>query len=288
MRRALIVILALLFPTVAWAQFAPVQIPPAQQLWTVDTVDERVIDDVVRGDTADELQAADFSFSSSPERTRENLAQLVDQARSQSPALADKLELFFASADVIGVTGGLMRGVGLDPHNVADVYALWWVTAWSAANGKETPSDAATYQAVQRQAHKVLGSVPDFTSTPDAYRQQYAEGMMVRAALLGSMSDEVQGKADQTKQVAALARQITQGTGFDLDTMVLTHEGFRPRQGAALDSTADDITPQFSSSNALSSKGEGGGFATYLTIAAVIGAGLGAVYLLGRVVSRRG
>ena len=274
MHRALIVILVLLFPTVAWAQFAPVQIPPAQQLWTVDTVDEKAVDDVVRGDAADELQAGDFSFSSSPERTQKNLAQLVAQARSQSPALADKLELFFASADVTGVTGGLMRSVGLDPHNVADVYALWWVTAWSAANGTETPSDAATYQAVQRQAHMVLGTAPDFISTSDAYRQQFAEGMMVRAALLGSMSDEAQGKAEEMKHVAAIAKPMTQDTGFDLDTMVLTREGFRPLEAAAL-----------GQQQPFDGKGR---LPTYLAIAAAAGAGFGAVYLLGRVASRKG
>lgn len=81
--------------------------------------------------------------------------------------------------DVVGEVGKAMRGYGLSPDNVADAYAVWWISAWSAANGVETTDDPAIYQAVKMQARAAFAATPDFAKLPDADRQQFAEASMI-------------------------------------------------------------------------------------------------------------
>ncbi len=284
--------LALTLSTATWAQFAPIQIAPAQQLWTVDVVDEKEVDHVVRTDPRDiqiESQiATDLSFSSSPQRTKSNLAHFVSKTREQSRSAGDDLERYFASTDVVGGTGDIMRSLGLDQHNVADAYALWWVVTWSAANGTESPGDPETYQAVQRQARAAFGATADFEKTTDADRQQFAEALMVQAVLMDNINDQMRGTTEGGKQISKAAKESAAGMGLNLDSMVLTREGFRPRKGAQLDGMADDHNVQLASSNAKVVGGEGSGLPIYLAIAAAAGAGLGAAYFLGKVANRKG
>lgn len=286
------VVLTLSISTAGLAQFAPIQIAPAQQLWTVDVVDEKAVNDVVVADPVDEQAyvptSTDLSFSPSSKRTQANLAQFVAKVRAQSPAAGDDLERFITTQDVLGTTGGIMGSLGLDPHNVADAYALWWIIVWAAANNQESPSDAATYQAVQRQARTAFGATTDFGQTSDADRQQFAEALMVQAALLDTTSDSVQGDAASMKLVAAAARKGAESMGLNLDTMVLTSEGFRPRKGAELERGADGADVQLASSDVTVAGEEGMGLPVYLAIAAAAGAGLGAAYLLGKAANRKG
>lgn len=77
--------------------------------------------------------------------------------------------------------------------------------------------------------------------------------------------------------------------GLNLDTMVLTREGFRPRDGAALDPSLGEADPQLASSSDTVPSGEGSGNSTtYLAIAVAAGAGLGAAYIAGKAAARKG
>lgn len=235
------------------------------------------------------VASVDLSFTPNPKRTKSNLAHFVSQVRGKSAAEAENLEQMFASADVIGLTGRAMRDVGLDPQNVADVYALWWVIAWSAANGVELTSDAGTYQAVQAQARAAFANTADFANTSEADRQQFAEALMVQAGILDSANDEARGDAANRKIVAQGARKGASEMGLNLDTMVLTREGFRPRDGAALDPSLGEADPQLASSSDTVPSGEGSGNSTtYLAIAVAAGAGLGAAYIAGKAAARKG
>ena len=235
---------------------------------------ESVVSDP-QGEAAMPPTSVDLSFISSPKRSKANLAYFVSQVRAKNADEADNLEQMFSSVDVIGLTGEAMRGVGLDPQNLADVYAIWWVIAWSAANGVESTNDASTYRAVQEQARAAFANLAGFSAASEADRQQFAETLMVQAGILDSANDEARGNAANSKIVAEAARRGAGEMGLNLDTMVLTREGFRPRDGAALGQQQPG-------------GGEGSSLPTYLAIAAAAGAGFGAVYLMGRVASHRG
>ena len=228
--------------------------------------------------------APDFSFRSASSRTRSNLAHFIAKTREQSPPAATDLQRTFSSMDIIGEAGKGMRAMGLDPHNVADAYALWWVLAWSAGNQVESPSDAPTYQAVRAQARAAFAATPGLAGRSDAEKQQFAEAMIVQAMILDSANDEVRGDPAQMRTLADQAKRGAREMGLDLVTMVLTKDGFRPREGAAANALDEE--------DRLATRDGGpdtsGSLKTYAAIAAAGGAGIAAVFLAGRAMGRRG
>lgn len=203
----------------------------------VEEIAQQQAADVARRDVSQPLQEkgqeaseTDLSYSSSPTRTSRNLRIFLDRSKASNPALADDLEQLFSAVDVVGEVGKAMRGYGLSPDNVADAYAVWWISAWSAANGVETTDDPAIYQAVKMQARAAFAATPDFAKLPDADRQQFAEASIIQAVLLDTANDGMRGTNPQgMAALAANARKGAKDMGIDLDTLVLTREGFRPR-----------------------------------------------------------
>lgn len=246
------------------------------------------VDDTVQGralpETPDAQPTKAWTFAASAARTKANLAQFVAKSRQQNPAAAADLQRTFAAMDIVGEAGKGMRALGLDPHNVADAYALWWILAWSAANQVESPSDAPTYEAVQAQARAAFTATPGLAGRSDADKQQFAEAMIVQAMILDSANDEVRGDPAQMRTLADHAKHGAKEMGLDLATMVLTSDGFRPREGAALDSS--DTDPRLAAAD----PGAAGttSLTTYAAIAAAGGAGIAAVFLAGRALGRRG
>ena len=176
--------------------------------------------------------AADESsaYRSDPERTGENLARLLEEIRAQNPGAASRLERLFSSVDVIDKVGESMRAVGLDPTNVADAYALWWAQAWSNANRVRAPEAPATWQAIRRQARAVFAGSAGFAATGDAERQRFAETLIVKSILLASAFEGAAGDEELLDEVAASAERGAADMNVELDTMVLTEEGFRTRR----------------------------------------------------------
>lgn len=191
-----------------------------------DSVGQTVSRNLTTSPSSEQYVSA-LTFDHDNSATKRNLHRFVQLTRIQGVSKAADLERLFSSVDVIGEVGRAMRGYGLDPNNVADAYTAWWVSAWSAANGVKSPSDTATYRAVQRQARAAFTATPDFANTSDADRQQFAETMMVQAALLDTANDGLRGsKPEGMVTLADNARKGAKDMGIDLDTMVLTPDGF--------------------------------------------------------------
>lgn len=245
-------------------------------------VDEQV-EEVIARPEAEAASSAGLGYTSTSARTRANLAHFAAQARAVSPAAAADLERMFDAIDVVGEAGKAMTGLGLDPHNVADAYAIWWIQAWANAHMREAPSDAATFQAVSRQARAAFADTQGFAALPDADKQRFAEALMVQAVMLGSAFDAAAGDANLKRRLAGAAKQGASGMGLDLATMTLTPQGFRPRKGAAVDDTAmPGAAGEERLAAATTGNADGGSIATYAAVAAAASAGLGAAYWLGR------
>jgi hypothetical protein len=172
-------------------------------------------------------------FSPSAARTRQNLANFVSKTRSFDPAGADKMEALFASTDVIGAIGQGIAPYGLKTNNVADAYAVYWISAWEATRGIAGVSETRERaQAVRTQASNAMAAVPALASATDAQKQEYAEAMLVQAALISAYMDDAAGNPAQIKAVGAAVAKGAKAMGLDLDTMDLTPNGFVPAKGA--------------------------------------------------------
>ena len=254
------------------------------------------LDDVQRSTDAEAEVIADAGpllFSPSSARRAANLRAFVDKSRASNPSGAADLEQVFASGDVIEQLAGEMRKYGLQADNLADVYALWWISAWEAANGRASTEDRGTIAAVREQSARALLAVPDFKAMSNADKQTTAEALMVQAMLVSALNDKYRADPTYGPQLRAATAKGARGMGLDLSAMELTPDGFIMRKGASaadvptgpLDERDAVAAAQVEGASAPSSDTE---LATYALPALGGAAALAAVFFLGRAGTRRG
>jgi hypothetical protein len=179
---------------------------------------------------AAQVAAVDFRYRYNPARTAQNLRSFL--ARAPNRAARAELE------QTIAVQPTLMDDIrasigpyGLDTHNVADAYAMWWMNAWLVANKRDEVPDSRTVEAVKEQVRRAFATNPDFVATGDAERQEYAEALLLQATMLGSAFEKWKNDPKMLDQLAAASREGAKaGYGIDLETMTLTTSGFVPRK----------------------------------------------------------
>ncbi len=236
------------------------------------------------------LPSASYVFRSSAARRQANLANFVSKSRKVDPVGADKMAQLFASTDIIGMIDQKMQQTyGMRANNVADAYAVWWVSAWMGAKGRSDDATPGQMAMVKRQASNALASTPEFASASDASKQELSEAMLVQAAMIqGAIDAYKSDPAMLAKTRAAIAKGAT-GMGLDLSTMTLTEEGFiparktgaaEPAPGTPEQALAANTAPVPTAANDTSPP--------YLLMAAAGGAGIGGVFLIGKMMGRRG
>jgi hypothetical protein len=234
-----------------------------------------------------EIDISAATYTPSKARTKANLAAFADKTRTSDPAQADKMEALFASTDIMGLMGDAMRSVGLSRNNAADAFAVYWVSAWQAANGRTDTPSTETFKSVAAQAARGLSQSPEFAAANDAQKQEMAEALMLQAAMIDGHMEEAAGNTSQLKAIATAVKQGASASGLELDTMTLTEEGFRegsPRKRSDASDTGEDEKALAANDTGT----DGDGSTNYALIAAAAGAGLGGVFLLGKVMGRRG
>jgi hypothetical protein len=171
-----------------------------------------------------------LAFRFSQQRSDQNLSNFV--ARTPDPtARAFFEQLVAARPGLMEDIGRSMRRYGFDPHNIADAYAAWWINIWGISEKQNVEPDAATVEAVKRQVHGAFAAAPDLAKTSEAERQEYAETMILQAALLGAIFEQVKGDPAQLDQLAEVARQGAKERGIDLSLITLSDKGFVSRKG---------------------------------------------------------
>jgi hypothetical protein len=229
------------------------------------------------------------TYIASIPRRRANFSQFVEKSRKVDPAGSAKLQQLLGSTDVIAALGGELQRYGLRTDNVADAYAVYWVQAWQAVNGDTSDPDRATMQAVKRQSANAIASTPEFASASDATKQEMAEAMMVQAMLISASVDTYKDDPNMMRQLGAAVRKGAKASSIDLDSMTLTDEGFVPsgRTGAA-NPAPSEPEQALAANTAPAPKAANDTSPPYVLLAATGGAGIGGVFLLGKMMGRRG
>jgi hypothetical protein len=170
-----------------------------------------------------------LNYTPSRVRTKSNLSAMAQRIRKSDPANAANMEKIFASGDVVGSVKGAMGRLGLDGNNVADVYAVYWVLYWGLVNQNYDAPSAGSMQAVARQAANGFSSNAAFAKMDNAEKQQAAEELMVMAAIFDASHEVAKSDPDLAEKFAKGALQGSDRDGLDLDKMMLTNDGFRPK-----------------------------------------------------------
>jgi hypothetical protein len=232
-------------------------------------------------------------YSPSVTRRRANLMALANRLRGKDPAGSAELAKVFNNMDVIAEIGKGIAPYGVRTDNVADAYAVWWMQTWSAVHGDTRQSSYAQIQAVKRQATSAMLALPMMRTMNDAMKQEYAETMLVQMWLMSDFAQQHKNDRGLMAKLAASAREGALKYGLDLDAMTLTEQGFVPsgKTGAAdLDRGREPGAPeQALAANATPApKAANDTSPPYILLAAAGGAGLGGVFLLGKLVGKRG
>ncbi len=169
-----------------------------------------------------------LSFTPSVEQRRANFAAFVKRTRRTNPEAAADFEQNVKPEIILQIDQSI-QPYGLSAYNLADAYAVWWVTAWDAIFAPEAEASRAKLQAVKQQSANAILAIPEFAFLNNAQKQEMAEAYLLQAAMIMAYLDYAKG--DPAK-MGELARNVKAGAlkaGMDLDRMVLTEGGFQPR-----------------------------------------------------------
>ncbi len=170
-------------------------------------------------------------FVSSAERRKANFARFVAQRRAADPAAAQQLATLLADPQFMPGVERELRVRGLQPNNMADAYAIWWIQAWQTAHGQTEDPSPAAIRAVKAQTEQAFLASPALLSIDDGAKQEFAEGLLIQAVILGSALEQVQSDPAQLRALAKVARSGARQVGVDLDAIALTDRGFVSSSG---------------------------------------------------------
>ena len=196
---------------------------------------------VSRGMATPDMAA--LRYMPSKERRAANLAKFVQKTRAADPQGATDLQKLFAEGDFIERIGGLVAPIGLHIDNVADAYALWWITAWQATHGKNDDPKPAILAAVRAQAAAAVTATGEMARASDAQKQELAEALWVQTVLIDGAVEQAKHDPARLRQVGDAVRQGARGMGLNLDTIELTSKGFVPTGVSRNDAPAKALRP---------------------------------------------
>ncbi|CAO3421002.1 DUF6683 family protein [Azospirillum endophyticum] len=190
--------------------------------------------DIVNEDKRRSTPPPDVSrlgYTPSKARRSANLAAFVERTRAVDPNGAADLQRLFAEGDIIERIGTAIAPVGLRTDNLADVYALWWITAWQATRGDNDTLGRDLYAAVRVQAARALNDSGGPASASNARKQEFAEALLVQTALIDGAVEQAKRDSARMRQVRAAVRKGALAMGLDMARMEITGGGFVPGGG---------------------------------------------------------
>ena len=166
-------------------------------------------------------------YTLSGPRRAQNMARIVARTRAVDKGSAEDLERLFAN-DFFGKLVGPLGRLGLRIDDLADAWAIWWISAWNAAHGSNDTPSPAVAQAVRRQAARALGAVSAIQQAGDADKQELAEALLVQMALIDTAVEQNRRDMAGLRVIHSAVIDGARKMGVDLETMTLTEAGFVP------------------------------------------------------------
>ncbi|MBX7482746.1 DUF6683 family protein [Qipengyuania qiaonensis] len=175
------------------------------------------------------LSASVLSYNPSVELRRANFAAFVERTRRVDPQAAADLAAN-VKPEIIPQMHETLKQYGASAYNLADAYAVWWITAWGVVNFDPTAeATAAQILAVSRQSANAMLAIPEFGNLSNAQKQELAEAYLLYTSINLTYLDYVKANPSKQSEVADAIKQGALKSGMDLDQMVLTESGFEPR-----------------------------------------------------------
>lgn len=202
--------------------------------WSVDCPGPRPDRKTAPADAPAAAAPADaaFRFRPSLEQRQRMFARFIAKSRAADPASGAEMAKFL-EGDVVATVGKMIEPIGLRTDNIADAVALYVMEAWEISNDQVMAPDRARAQAVRQQMVRVIGAAPVITRASDADKQDFAEDMIIQAAMLSSAyaTAKQTGDAAQVRAVSDAAdKGARNALGMNLRTLAMTPAGLRAKR----------------------------------------------------------
>lgn len=124
-----------------------------------------------------------------------------------------------------------LREHGYDPHDLADVVAAFYLTAWEVVTGSDASGQRAGMAAVRDQVRQMLAGLPAVARMSMAERQATAETLAFYTIVIAARHHELLAVGGPA--LAAFREELAQAValqqGIDLRRLALTPAGFEAR-----------------------------------------------------------
>jgi hypothetical protein len=231
-----------------------------------------------------------LTFTPNSAYRKKNVADYVRQVAKIAPDYAPKLDADLGDGQVFNQYSQMLDGIGLNANDLGDNLAVWWITAWEASQGRPVETPPIAFAKVQQQVQRVLAA-ESFTKMSNSDKQKFSDSLMIQTLILANQIDQAKSDPEISRQLAAGIKKGANQLGFDLESMTLTEEGFRPIKGrktGAADS-ADKATNPAAEPTAVAANDTGNSNTRkWALIAAAAGAGLGGIFLFGKAMGKKG
>jgi hypothetical protein len=175
---------------------------------------------------ADTTGAERLSFVASPVRRHRNYDRFLAESYAVAPGGTKFYEEMFRSNQYIERLDILLDSKGLESNNIADAFANYWISAWLASRGLQTPASARQAAATKTVAIEILSRTPTLTSMTDAEKQEVADDLFIKAGLLDGLMSASADNPAYLQRISIVARDGARKWGLDLEAMTLTDSGF--------------------------------------------------------------
>ena len=234
-----------------------------------------------------------LTFTPSTSQRKKNIADYISGVAKIAPDYAPQLAAEFGDGRVFDQYGQMLGGIGLNANDVGDNLAVWWVTAWEAAQGRPVETNPAAFVKVKAQVGRIL-SEKALTAMSNAEKQKYADSLAIQTLVLANQIDQAKNSPDKAQELAAGINAGAKKMGFDLESMTLTQDGFKSVKGrktGAADSTDKATNPDAAPTAVATNSAPNGpsdSTKNWALIAAAGGAGLAGVFLFGKAMGKKG
>jgi hypothetical protein len=150
---------------------------------------------------------------------------VVERIRANNAAGAQQFDVASRQNDMVALFVEDAARNGVDGNDVADVAALYWITAWSVVHrhAPTTPEIAA----VRAQVRGALAQAPELLAASDDEKQEMADDMIFQLMLLQAAFEQARARKDDAalSMLAQSTWQTALQNKVDLRAMRLGDDG---------------------------------------------------------------
>lgn len=179
-----------------------------------------------KGAPAPAVSPAALTYKRSPQLSAQNLQKFIAGVKQMNADVGAQMEQGLAGVDLFGALDQGLAKYGARTDNLGDVLAVYYLSSWMAANGRDEDATMAQVEGTKKMVHSSLGHVPELAKLSDADKQSTTEGILLQMFFNEMMVEGVKSDPQALAQARAGIKEGTKvNAGFDVDRFDLGPNG---------------------------------------------------------------